>query len=230
MPPPRPTFDPMPRFRPLDPPHKGLRHLLGLLALEAGRTDYSDPAEVGRLQDIGQLTFDLLADHAHTEDVHVLEPLEERAPGAAGALEADHVAFHERELELRSALAALDDGVTDDQAHDLYLSITAFQADYLRHLLLEETVVEPIIWQHFTDEELIADQVEIGQAMSPETLLAWFRAIAPARTVSENRQVVSDFAAAAPPEATAAVLATLRAALSADRYEALVADLPGLGG
>ncbi len=57
--------------------------------------------------------------------------------------------------------------------------------------------------------------------MPPAMLMDWFRAIAPARTVEENQQVLRDFAAAAPPEATAQVLATLREVLPPERYDAV---------
>jgi hypothetical protein len=89
----------------------------------------------------------------------------------------------------------------------------------------EEKNIETVLLSHFSDEELMADQGEIMSQMPFETLLLWFRFIVPSRSISDNRQVLSGFTAAAPPEAVEAVWAVLRDVLPPKRFAAITNNL-----
>lgn len=212
-------------LRPLDPPHKGLRNLMGQVSLMIGQTEFDDEESVARLQGAGAELFHLLDLHAHEEETHVLGPLEERAPGAGRLDREQHELLEEQAHALRDRLRGFDGHQTDEDGQAFLLDFTEFQAAYLLHMVEEERVTEPLVRRHFTDDELIADQVAIAQEMAFTDLLGWFRAIAPARRLSENVQVLSGFRAAAPPEAYAAVRQTLSEALPAETFDQLMAAL-----
>ena len=84
------------------------------------------------------------------------------------------------------------------------------------HIDGEDTELEPIMQEHFTDEELIGHQIEIMKEMSFETLLLWFKYIVPARRPSENAQVLSGFKASAPAEAYEQVMALIGTQVSSE--------------
>lgn len=209
-------------IRPLDPPHKGLRNLMAQVSMVIGQTEFGDPDSVSLLQAKGRDLFHLLQLHTHEEDTHVLAPLEQRAPGAAAEDLAQHEILAARADGLRDTLAGFDGTQSNEQGQQYLLDFTDFQADYLKHMVEEERVTEPVVMAHFTDEELIADQVAISQEMPFPDLLLWFRYIAPARRISENAQVLAGFHAAAPPEAFAAVRETLREVLSEQVFDELM--------
>ena len=208
----------MTRFRLLDPPHKGLRFALGALALQAGRTDGSDPEEVASLKDVARRTLALLEEHARNEDDHVFALLERKVPGATTDLHRDHVVLDEQALAIVSAIDELDGSQSLDDLHEIYLNITKFEADYLVHLLHEERTIEPMLWEHYTDEELIAGEVEVATSMPFEVLLEWFAVCVPARTGAENAAVLANMKTAVPPEAFEAILGAIRPQITVERF------------
>lgn len=210
-------------LRPLDPPHKGLRNLMSQVSLLIGQTEFDDPRSVATLQSKAVDLFHLLEVHALEEETHVLAQLEERVPGAAGVDLEAHEVLERQARALRERVEAFDGTQSNERGQEFLLDFTAFQADYLRHMLEEERVTEPLVREHFSDEELIADQIAISQEMAFADLLLWFRYIAPARRVSENAQVLVGFHAAAPPEAFAAVREELRAVLPPEVFDELMA-------
>ena len=79
----------MATLRPLDPPHKGIRNALSQLSLAAGSTAAPDTAAVEALATLCIDVLDFLDEHADFEEKYILEPLDERVPGAGAD---DHAA------------------------------------------------------------------------------------------------------------------------------------------
>ncbi len=210
-------------LRPLDPPHKGLRNALSILSLRIGVTDFRDADSVSSLQRLADEVFLLLEDHALMEDTHVLAPLEQRVPGSSRGDLADHEALEVRVADLRRRLHEFDGSQDDEAGQGFLLEFSDFHADYLKHMLEEERITEPLVRHNFSDEELLADQVAISQEMPFEVLLLWFKYIVPARRVAENAQVLQGFKAAAPPEVYQQVTDLLRDTLPTASYDALMA-------
>lgn len=215
----------MSRERPLDPPHKGLRHQLGLLVLDAGRTDWRNPADIAALKATAAFTFRLLAEHAANEDDHLFLALEQRAPGATAAVEAEHPRLAEAANRLAERFAQVHVDQDAESAHDLYLDLTSFQAEYLQHLVREERDVEPLLLRHFSDGELAGIQVTIAELSDPSLLLDWFEVCAPARSDPENTEVLQRMQFALPPEAFSAIVTRLSHVLPSDRFDRLLGPL-----
>lgn len=215
----------MDRLRPLDPPHKGIRNSLAQVSLLAGRTDFGDLDEVELLRTEAAKAFTLLRDHAMQEDDYIFGPLDRRLPGATDGDRAQHVELHAELDRLEELLASFDGTQSNDEGHEFVLGFSGFHGRYLLHMESEERHTEKLLLEHVTDDEMAADQGAIMAQMPFETLLLWFEYIVPARRVSDNRQVLAGFRAAAPDEAFDAALAVLEMVESSERLIAMTEDL-----
>ncbi|MCE7925815.1 MAG: hypothetical protein DYG98_22420 [Haliscomenobacteraceae bacterium CHB4] len=56
------------RFSVIETAHRGIRNALSQLSLQAGATDYTNPAAVALLKERTLELIALLNEHAHTED------------------------------------------------------------------------------------------------------------------------------------------------------------------
>ena len=200
----------MERLKSLDPPHKGLRNALGKLALSAGKADYTSLSSVTLLKALANEVFHLLKDHTATENKFILAPLELRNPGFTEHYFSDHNTIDQSEQSLLDRFLSLNGKQTNDEGHQLYLDFCNFQSHYLEHINEEDSILELEMQKHFTDEELMQHQIEIMQEMSFETLLLWFKYIAPARRPDENAQVLTGFKSVAPEAAYNTVLNTIK--------------------
>lgn len=215
----------MDRIRPLDPPHKGLRNALGQLSLALGTTDISAPAELEALTALADEVATILIDHARQEDAYIFAPAERFAPGSTVTDREQHGALHDALESINERIGGLRTDSPTSALRTIAADFARFHAAYLTHMAHEEHVLEPILIDHQTDEEMIADQGVIMQTVPFPTLLLWFKYIVPARTIHENRAVLSAFRAAAPAEAFDSVRDTLATVLPAERLHALLVDL-----
>jgi hypothetical protein len=213
----------MERLKSLDPPHKGLRNALGKLAFIAGKTDYASKSSTENLQYIAKEVFHLLKDHTATENKFILAPLEMKNPTFTESYYAQHIQIDNSEQELFDRIFSLDGNQTNDIGHQLYLDICQFQSHYLEHIDEEDVVLESEMQKHFTDEELMQHQIAIMGEMSFETLLLWFKYIAPARRPEENAQVLTGFNSAAPEAAYNAVIETIKAEVGEVEMQEIIA-------
>ncbi|HVV06741.1 MAG TPA: hypothetical protein VHC96_21065 [Puia sp.] len=193
----------MQRMKTYDVPHKGLRNGLSQMSLLAGRTDYSNPAEVERLYQLGTSLFTILTIHAEDENSVTLAHLETRCPGCSQHDLDDHEEIHRAQQNLEQQLAAIKAGVSEgknmsDAGAEFYLAFSEFHGEYLSHTAEEERVTQPQLWQYFTDEELAAHRGEIMAKNPPETLLIWFEFVIPAQRHAERIGLLTGFKRMAP--------------------------------
>jgi hypothetical protein len=193
----------MNRTKSYDVPHKGLRNALSQLLLLAGRTDYSNLQEVGALYHMGIDVFKILTIHATDENEVTLAELETRCPGCAQHDMDDHEEIHIAQDNLEKLLLKIysdskqGNDVTEDGA-EFYLAFSEFMGKYLEHTAEEERVTQPLLWRHFTDEELAAHRGKIMAKNPPETLLIWFRFVIPAQSHNERTGLLTGFKKMAP--------------------------------
>lgn len=200
----------MNQMKSLDPPHKGLRNALSKLALTAGKTDFCHQESVDILKKMASEVFHILKDHTQTENKFILAPLEKRNPGSINHYLSDHDKIDEMETSLLERFNSLDGEQSNEEGHLLYLDFCRFQSIYLEHINEEDSTLESQLQLHFTNEELMNHQIEIMKEMSFDTLLLWFKYIAPARRPEENAQVLSGFKSVAPESAFTTVLNTIK--------------------
>jgi hypothetical protein len=173
------------------------------LQLLAGKTDYSNQAEVAQLFRLGEDVFKILRIHATDENEVTLAELEQRCAGSSGHDLDDHEHIHRAQDSLEKLLADIyanseagRDVVQDGE--EFYLAFSEFYGTYLEHTAEEERVTQPMLWKHFTDEELASHRGKIMARNPPQTLLTWFRFVIPAQSHKERMGLLAGFKKMAP--------------------------------
>lgn len=193
----------MKRMKLYDVPHKGLRNALSQVQYLAGKTDYSDQHEVEQLYKLGEAVFKILTIHASDENEVTLAALEQLCPGCSQHDMEDHEQIHiaqeklERLLERIYTNSKAEQDVTED-GEEFYLAFSEFHASYLEHTAEEERVTQPMLWKHFTDEEVAAHRRKIMAKNPPQTLLTWFRFVIPSQSHKERVGLLTGFKKMAP--------------------------------
>ena len=211
-------------------PHKGIRNFLAQLSLQAGFTDYADRAAVEALKQRFEEICVLLEEHAASENNFILPALEARVPGSAAHDEADHEELHQLQDSLLAQLNhILDSNHTGQEARQLgyafYQGLSRLHAGHLEHMLEEETVTQVLMWQHFTDEEMMQIHGQVIRSIAPPVMLAWMKYILPAQTPDERLQLLGGMQASAPAPFFRQVLGVAREVLPVSAYIQLEARL-----
>jgi hypothetical protein len=181
-----------------DVPHKGLRNALSQMQLLAGKTDYSNQIEVEQLYKLGEDVFSILTTHAADENEITLAELEKKCRGCSQHDFDDHEQIHLVQGKLEKLLASIrmnskDGKDTTEQGEEFYLAFSEFHGMYLAHTAEEERVTQPMLWRHFTDEELAAHRSKIMAKNPPRTLFIWFKFVLPAQSHRERVGLLSGF-------------------------------------
>ncbi len=218
------------RMKPFDVPHKGLRNALSQLSVLAGKTSSEDKNEMEQLHKLGKEVFLLLETHANDENNVTLKHLEARMKGASHHDLEDHIRIHVTQSRLEKMLDEMQEGVkagndVSVKCAAFYLDFSEFHSDYLRHMAEEERVTQQLLWDHFNDEELAAHRAEIMQSLLPETLLLWFRYVAPAQTRHEREVLFRGVKTNMPGAFFESARQVLQEVLNAEEYKALMAEL-----
>ena len=218
------------RMKTFDVPHKGIRNGLSRLSLLAGSTEYSDQTEVEQLHAVGGEIFLLLNTHAQDENDVSLKYLEQKIKGASHHDVEDHIRLHVMQAKLENMLDEIHEGSktgTDVKTlgADFYSSLANYHSAYLAHMAEEEHVTQQLLWDNFTDEELAGHRIEIMKKLSPDTLLLWFKYIAPAQSHRERVELFKGFKMNAPQELFEKACTVLESALDTAAYKRLMADI-----
>jgi hypothetical protein len=120
--------------------HKAQRVRLFALSGDIGRADFSDPAQVERIDAQLRDMIGHLREHAAIEEAYI-HPLYEKIADVAEEFEAEHKLL---EMELESLEAIADEG----RWPGLYRAYNAFLGRYLVHLAEEEEAQEEVLWPH----------------------------------------------------------------------------------
>lgn len=188
----------MERMNPFDVPHKGLRHALSQLSLQAGKINYDDHNAVELLCQLGRDVFHLIAIHADDEDEVTLAELAKRCPGAAEHDHEEHERIHALQEKLVACMEQLhhlsgrNENIRSD-AREFYLAFSEFHAVFLQHMAEEERVTLPLLLESFSDEELAAHRGTIMAKHPPEMLFSWFRFVIPAQSTGESAGLLAGF-------------------------------------
>lgn len=220
-------------MKPYDVPHKGLRNALSQMQLLSGKTDYTNQNEVEQLYKLGDDVFKILTIHATDENEVTLAELEKRCPGCSQHDVEDHERIHIAQENLEQLLA---DIYTKSKAgHDMteegenfYLAFSEFHGTYLEHTAEEERITQPMLWQHFTDEELVSHRGKIMARNPPQTLLIWFRFVIPSQSHKERLSLLTGFKKMAPPPFFAEGMEVVKRVLTTSEFNKLNKSLAGV--
>lgn len=204
--------------------HKGLRRTECLLLSRLGANDFADAAATDKLLADLRRLLAMAAAHVRHEDTEIHAALNGRgiATGLVDEQHDDH----------RAAFAALEDRIAAVEAapaahraeagRALYLAFAAYIADDFAHMHEEETVTAPLLWRHFTDEELLAIEMRIIASLPPEENMAFTRMMLPAMNPDQRAALVVGMLQAMPREVFAAVVEfAIRPSLTEADFQAL---------
>lgn len=217
------------RFDLYGPPHKGIRNAMQASLIGLGQLDPSDPSDVAqKLADLRDLLRWCEA-HLAIEERFVHQAIDRRRPGAAlSRVRGDH-AGHERMVALlRQDAEALERSleaaapVREARARQLYLGFSQFVGENFIHMAFEETEINAVLWELFTNDELRAIQASIVGSESPEQLMRGVRWLLPALAPDERVAMIASSRPGIPEPVFQQLLGALQGYLSAVDYAKLL--------
>ncbi len=154
--------------------HKGLRLMMYDVSKDLQHTDFdsadNNPTSLQKLSE----TLDIFDAHAGHEDNFIFSMLTPHAPELVAEMEAEHETDHQLSHELRTLIAAYKDATDAHEKHTLGTRIchsyNAFIAFNLTHLTKEETVVNEVLWKHYTDMDIIMANRALVGSLKPEEI------------------------------------------------------------
>jgi len=221
------------RMKSFDIPHKGLRNVLAQLNHLAGSTDFTDTKSVEKLLKTGRDLFHMLTEHAEIEDTVLLAALEQRSPGAGQPNSDEHTVIEAQQARLEQMLENLTElalrGERDDAlAQEFYFDLNRFHSAYLLHMLGEEEETQKLLWEHFSDAELLEMTKQAIARVKPDEMLLWVHYAAPAMDHAGRLDWMRGMKAGAPEVFFKQALETLQSALPTADYVRLEQELSGL--
>jgi hypothetical protein len=180
--------------------HKGLRKALFDLAFQAGSTDFTSADSLQRLKEQFDLTYNLLEVHAHSEDTFVEPLLKQCNVRMAEMLTAAHKELDATVSRLKQSLNDLNAGQADisDQGRSLYLGLTRFISEYLKHIADEEQELMPLLWENFDDEKLMEVTGTIRANVPPAVMANFLSLMIPAMNHGERAELLIGMRQATP--------------------------------
>jgi hypothetical protein len=165
--------------------HKGQRKELFAATVLAGTIDWEDPAAADGFVALWSKLSAMLEAHAAHEHNHFLPLLDQRAHEIVAQVEAAHEHLEHELITLTDTMAVAAGKRSREQGLAVYRQLSAFVANYLLHILDEETIVMPAIWQHCTDVEINAARLAFQADQSPAGRIRSRQAIVSAITHAE---------------------------------------------
>lgn len=210
------------------PIHKGLRAFLGATLHAAGRLDVNDPEDMAAALAEVRSLLGFLRSHLHHENQFMHPALEARRPGSARQTANEHVE-HEHAIERLEGLAlAIERGESEVRAHaaaELYRGLSAFAAENLAHMEIEESVNNPQLWAAYSDDELSRIHEAMLATIPPAEMSLGLRWMLPALAPAERAALLTEMQGKLPAEAFAEILGQLRPNLSEREWAKLTVAL-----
>jgi hypothetical protein len=169
-----------------------------------------------------------LAEHAEHEDDHVLPSLARHCPELAADLRSDHARTHGLEVELAQLVERLGGaGATERGSLGRRIAdrLANLAAEHLRHMGVEESQGNRVLWANLGDGELLAIHGRIVGSVPPPRMAQWMELMLPTMSSSERVELVGGLRAALPVPVFVQVTAPARAVLGRDAWSAIEASL-----
>lgn len=208
--------------------HKALRAALTDALLAAGRIDLGDPRDVERTVGAVRDALEFCRDHLETENGFVHPAMEARRPGSTRAIAGEHVAHAAAIARLSAQADALERASGAEraaQAAALYREFALFAGENFVHMHAEEVEHNRVLWDAYTDAELVALENAIKAHHPPAAMRRALRWMLPAVTPGERAAIMVGIRAAAPAAVYSGTLALARAHVDAGGLAKLEAAL-----
>jgi hypothetical protein len=212
--------------------HKALRNYMGAALLQLGRLDLTDELETKCCSSALLGLVDWLESHLEIEERFVHTALAERRPTALlDQLRRDHDEHLRSFALLRSDAESLAATLADPldarraRARHLYLALSRFVAENFLHMAVEETEMNALLWDTFSDEELFGIYQAILASERPDQLGLAVTWLLPAIAPDDRVKVVAGARAAMPSVAFDELAERVREVLGTRDFEKLARAL-----
>ncbi|MGK2928978.1 MAG: hemerythrin domain-containing protein [Acidimicrobiales bacterium] len=208
--------------------HKGLRLALFDLTTRLGAADFEAADERSAAVAHVHRVIALLHHHHGHEDLFFQPILEEHDPALAAIVAEGHDETDEdiaRIEEESDRLAVLTGGHAVAVGLDLYRRLALFTAGYLTHMALEEGGVMTVLRAVMSDDDLLALEMELRGSVVPPVMCEFIDVMVPGMNRAERAAMLGGMRAGAPAEIFELFRARAEAALDADSYRVLAADI-----
>ena len=160
------------RFNPFNQIHKGLRALLYDTAVLIQHTDFTKEAEIKKVKERVHHVIDFFAAHADVEDHQVFPMITAFAPDVVDDFESQHKIDHELSEGLEKCLTLFTETNSMEQnlwfGNELLQAFNSFLAFNVEHMKKEETIINNVLWQHYSDAQLLQKVQQITASIPPE--------------------------------------------------------------
>jgi hypothetical protein len=127
-------------------------------ALYIQQTDFSNAEEVAQLLAQIKTVIELFDKHAHSEDTLVFAAIEQYEPDVVKMFEEEHVTDHALGEKLDNLLKAFPNTFSIDNSiyigNLLNQAFIEFMVFNLQHMAKEEDIINKLLWQYYSDEQL----------------------------------------------------------------------------
>jgi hypothetical protein len=190
-------------FRPI---HKGIRAMIFELGRRVQVTDFTDPGESNAVakqlqhdlnSSVSNCILCLLHSHSKHEEWNIFDPLRRFDVDVVEVMMAEHTEVVRRVLGVTKTCDELIAQSTPARRLEigdrLNLEMNDLFAYYLQHMNNEEATMVPVLWEHFSDDELRAMRRQFHStipirrleewmrwtlpALNPHELMLWFRSL-----------------------------------------------------
>jgi hypothetical protein len=214
--------------------HKGLRACMCNAVVSLGHLDPDDPADVERVSHAVREMLDFCLVHVELENRFQHVAMEKAVPGSASRAGQDHAGHVER----IAALKAQVESMASDHAaaRRLYRELASFVAHNFDHMEFEETEHTAVLWQSYTDAELVSIEERVLEYTDAHLSPAQLRTIFHWTILNTNQAERIDFVVrrrrTSPPERFAKAVAFMRSILPESDWRKLcdATALDGLRG
>lgn len=181
--------------------HKAMRALMTDVLTAVGRLDTDDESELEWVSSRVLQLAEFCTGHLTHENEFIHAAMEAREPGSAERMAQEHVAHGEAIAALQAAVHQMRACEGDARARAslaLYRQLALFVAHNFEHMHVEETTHNRVLWDRYSDAELMDLHARLVASLPPEENLFVMRWMIPAMTPAERLEVLGEMKAHAP--------------------------------
>jgi iron-sulfur cluster repair protein YtfE (RIC family) len=203
--------------------HKALRAFMTETLVMVGKMDVDDQVEVEAILAQMRALLDACLAHLNNEDRFIHPAMAARNPDSWGRTADDHLAHLQAIARLRALVSRVElrAGLARElAATELYRNLALFIVENFIHMHVEETDNNAVLWNEYTDEEILDIEQALVAQIPPQEMAILMRWFIPSITARERAAMLGGIRAGAPAEVFDAVTSIAATHLnSTDRWK-----------
>lgn len=221
------------RFDPYTPAHKVQRYVLFKIAMEVGKVDHANPANLSSIKTQFMSIDKGIRSHAAWEEKALHPLLSKKIPKVTERIEDEHNKIH-HDLDVLQkyfddvATLASDYAKRGQLVQQFYLAFNRFIMTYLDHIGYEEEEILPALWNLTLNQEfisVISAGAKVVAQISPEEIRQNIEQMLIALNLDDLTSLLSALKTGAPPQALQMWLAAAEQNLSPETLAKLKARI-----